>query len=96
MLIMLVWTFYLSCETYTKHRVGAKGFGHAIVVVSTLDYYKVLLFMIIEWRWVKTVFSRSIIQRRRVGSALTNYKVHLYGHDFHCVLYVGRKRVADL
>ena len=73
-----------------------KGFGHAIVVVSTLDYYKVLLFMIIEWRWVKTVFSRSIIQRRRVGSALTDYKVHLYGHDFHCVLYVGRKRVADL
>jgi len=48
-LIILVWTFYLSCETYTKHRVGAKGFGHAIVVVSTLDYYKVLLFMIIEW-----------------------------------------------
>ena len=56
---------------------------------------------IIEWWWgkynhvickmVKIFFSTSIIQRRRVGSALAYYKVHLYGHNFHCVLYVNRE-----
>lgn len=40
---------------------------------------------------VKTFFSISIIQRRRVGSALADYKVHLYGRNFHCVLYVNRE-----
>ena len=42
-------------------------------------------------KMVKTFFSTSIIQRRRVGSALADYKVHLYGHNFHCVLYVNRE-----
>ena len=32
---------------------------------------------------MKTVFSTSIIQRRRVGSAHADYKVKLYGHNFH-------------
>ena len=41
-------------------------------------------------KMVKTFFSTSII-RRRVGSALADYKVHLYGHNFHCVLYVNRE-----
>ena len=40
---------------------------------------------------VKTFFSTSIIQRTRVGSALADYKVNLYGHNFHCVLYVNRE-----
>ena len=40
---------------------------------------------------VKIFFSTSIIQRRRVGSALAYYKVHLYGNNFHCVLYVNRE-----
>ena len=26
-----------------------------------------------------------------MGSALAYYKVHLYGHNFHCVLYVNRE-----
>ena len=42
-------------------------------------------------KMVKTFFSISIIQRRRVGSALADYKVHLYGRNFHCVLYVNRE-----
>ena len=40
---------------------------------------------------VKTYFSTNSIQRRRVGSALAYYKVHLYGHNFYCVLYVNRE-----
>ena len=42
-------------------------------------------------KMVKIFFSTSIIQRRRVGSALAYYKVHLYEHNFHCVLYVNRE-----
>ena len=26
-----------------------------------------------------------------MDSALADYKVHLYGHNFHCVLYVNRE-----
>ena len=59
--------------------------------VITRFYYQVVMGKIhVICKMVKTFFSTSIIQRR-AGSALADYKVHLYGHNFHCVLYVNRE-----
>ena len=68
-----------------------------IVVVSTLGYYKVLLLSgdrenTCDLQDGENIyFSTSTIQRRRLGSAVADYKVHLYECNFLCVLYVNRE-----
>ena len=67
-----------------------RSFSTALSVITRFYCWVVTGKIHVICNIVKTFFSTSII-RRRVGSALPDYKVHLYGHNFHCVLYVNRE-----
>ena len=94
-LIASVLTIYRVKLTQSTE-LEQKGFdirllSSALSVITRFYYWVVTGKIRVICMMVKTSITTSIIQRRRVGSALADYKVHLYGHNFHCVLYVNRE-----